>query len=273
MLVSVPDEPRNLSQPQKDEAEDRSAISVHVVHEAVRREGEAELKRSTTALAWSGLAAGLTMGFSLMLEGVLESHLPDKPWRPLLSKTGYSSGFVMVILARQQLFTENTLTPVLPLLDKNPDVTILSVARLWATVLVTNLLGALAIGWVLGNTPMFDAPTRHAFFEISKKTIDLGFGLAMLRGVFAGWLLALMVWLMPFAETSRVFVIIAATWIIGVCGFTHVIAGSVEMAFLLTTGAAGLDQAFINFLAPVLIGNVIGGLALVTAINHAQVVS
>ena len=274
--MQVPDEDRKdskLSQPEQQDAEQRSAISVHVVHEAVKQEGEAELKRSTAALAWSGLAAGLTMGFSLMLEGVLQAHLPDAPWRPLVSKLGYSSGFVMVILARQQLFTENTLTPILPLLDQDGSATLAGVVRLWATVLVTNLIGAFAIAWVLGNTPMFEAPVQHAFLEISKRSLEHGFGLAMLRGVFAGWLLALMVWLLPFASTSRVFVIIAITWIIGVCGFTHVVAGSVEMAFLATTGAAGLGTVLLTFILPVLLGNIIGGLALVTALNHAQVVS
>jgi formate/nitrite transporter FocA (FNT family) len=269
----VPDDDRKLSHSEQEDAEQRSAISVHVVHEAVKQEGEAELKRSTAALAWSGLAAGLTMGFSLMLEGVLQAHLPDAPWRPLVSKLGYSSGFVMVILARQQLFTENTLTPILPLLEKDGSTTLQAVIKLWVTVLITNFIGAFAIGWMLGNTPMFDGPVRHAFLEISKKSVEQGIGVTMLRGVFAGWLLALMVWLLPFASTSRVFVIIAITWIIGVCGFTHVIAGSVEMAFLATTGAWGTGAVFGTFILPVLAGNIIGGLALVTAINHAQVVS
>jgi formate/nitrite transporter FocA (FNT family) len=71
-----------LSRKELQDAEERSSVRVHVVHEAVRREGEAELKRSSSALAWSGLAAGLSMGFSLIGEGLIRSHLPDLPWRP-----------------------------------------------------------------------------------------------------------------------------------------------------------------------------------------------
>src|SRR5918912_1379486 len=69
-----------------DEAEERTAVPAKVVHEAIRAEGEEELRRPSSALAWSGLAAGLSMGFSLVAEALLRAHLPDEPWRPLLSK-------------------------------------------------------------------------------------------------------------------------------------------------------------------------------------------
>src|SRR5689334_19120774 len=126
-----------LSEREKEEAQERSTARAHVVHEAIRLEGEEELKRSSSALAWSGLAAGLSMGFSLIAEGIIRSRLPDTPWRPLLAKFGYSFGFVLVILGRQQLFTENTLTPILPLLHRRDMATLGHVLRLWAVVLAT----------------------------------------------------------------------------------------------------------------------------------------
>src|SRR5215207_8851999 len=109
-------------EPERDvehrEAEERSAPSGKVVYKAILKEGEGELARSSSALFWSGLAAGLSMGLSMIAEGLLHAHLPDAPWRPLVAKFGYSVGFLIVILGRQQLFTENTLTPVLPLLRR-----------------------------------------------------------------------------------------------------------------------------------------------------------
>lgn len=262
----------NLTEPELEEAQERSAAAVRVVYEAVRLEGEDELKRSSTALAWSGLAAGLSMGFSLMIEGVLRANLPDASWSRLISKFGYSAGFLIVILGRQQLFTENTLTPILPLLRKHDAGTAVNVARLWSVVLLANLAGALAIGWVLASTPLFSPELRNTFGMIGRESIRVGFGLALLRGIFAGWLLALLVWLLPFAEHARFFVIITLTWMIGICGFTHVVAGSVEVFFLASSGLASWQQA-LGYLAPVLIGNVAGGVSLVSALNHAQVVS
>src|SRR4051812_7003678 len=173
-----------LTEREQDEAEERSSVNVRVVHEAVRREGEEELERSSQALAFSGLAAGLSMGSSFIAEGLLRNHIPDVPWRPLIVKFGYSAGFVLVVLGRQQLFTENTLTPVLPLLHRKNLDTLLQVLRLWAVVLVANLMGALAIAWVLGHTGVFPPDVRQTFSDIAHETANVTFGLALLRGVF-----------------------------------------------------------------------------------------
>src|SRR5580698_515106 len=107
-----------LTEREQEEVEQRTSVKAHVVHEAVRRDGDTEFERSASALATSGLAAGLSMGFSFIGEGVLRRYLPDAPWRPLIAKFGYSLGFLIVIIGRQQLFTENTLTAVLPVLAR-----------------------------------------------------------------------------------------------------------------------------------------------------------
>lgn len=262
-----------LSEPEIKEAEEKSSTTVRVVHEAVRREGEDELKRTTRALAWSGLAAGLSMGFSLMIEGVLAARLPKTEWSELVSKFGYSAGFLFVILGRQQLFTENTLTPILPLLHKPDAATARNVARLWAAVLLTNLCGALIIACVLANTAVFQADVRASFAELGGKSLNVGFGLAMLRGVFAGWLMALLVWVLPFAEHARFFVIIAVTWMIGICGLTHVVAGAVEAFYMAFQGGVSWPHAVFGYILPAFLGNVLGGVSLVAALNHAQVVT
>jgi formate/nitrite transporter FocA (FNT family) len=262
-----------LSEEELQEAKEKSSVTVHVVHEAVRREGEEELKRSNSALAWSGLAAGLSIGFSAILEGLMRSALPDAPWRPLVSKFGYSAGFVLVILGRQQLFTEDTLTPVLPLFHKKDRATLWNVARLWVVVFLSNMLGALAIAWTLGNTGIVRPEVRDAIAGIAREAIAPGFGLVVLRGIFAGWLMAMLVWVLPFAETGRFFVIVGITWLISLGGFAHVVAGAVEALFLATTGLTTWQHAVGGFIVPALIGNIIGGVALVAVINHAQVVS
>ncbi len=107
---SIPD----LTLQERAEVRRRTAISAAVVHESVRLEGERELGRFPLALAWSGIAAGFSMGFSMIVEGLIQSMLPSSNWRPLVSSFGYTTGFLIVVLGRQQLFTENTLTPILP---------------------------------------------------------------------------------------------------------------------------------------------------------------
>lgn len=266
-------DPTVLKKPELKQVEERTAPRAVVLYEAIRREGEEEIKRPTTALAWSGLAAGLSMGFSLVAEGLLQSYLPEAHWYPLVSKFGYSIGFLIVILGRQQLFTENTLTPVLPLLRKPSISTFLQVMRLWAVVLLANLVGAYIFAWVTGRTVLFEPKVHEVFALIGREAIRPGFWTLFLRAIFAGWLIALMVWLLPFAEAARVWVIIIITYVIGIAKLSHIIAGSVETLFLVVIGESSWGEFFSAFMVPTLMGNILGGVALVAIVNHGQVMA
>lgn len=266
-------DPQEQEKKEIEQAEERTAISANVVHEAIRREGRDELRRPTSALAFSALAAGLSMGFSFVAESLIQSMLPDVPWRPLISKFGYSIGFLIVIMGRQQLFTENTLTVILPLLHRRDLATFKNVCRLWSVVLAFNLLGALIFAWVIGNTNVFPSQVQQTFKEIGTHAMQADFGTMLLRGIFAGWLIALMVWLLPSAAEARVLVIILLTFVVGIGGFPHIIAGSIEVFYLATTGAASWRDCLGGYILPALIGNVLGGVALVANLNHAQVVA
>lgn len=258
---------------EQEDAERRSAPSGKIVYKAILKEGEEELSRPSAAIFWSGLAAGLSMGFSMIGEGLLHAYLPDVYWRPLVTKFGYSAGFLIVILGRQQLFTENTLTPILPLLQQKAVGTFSNVLRLWGLVLVANLLGALIIAFVAARTNAFDAQVREAFAEIGTKAMEHGFGTTLLRGIFAGWLIALMVWLLPFAESARVWVIIFITYLVGLGHFSHIIAGAVETFTVAAMGQQAWLAVLGGYIVPTLLGNILGGVSLVAILNHAQVVA
>jgi len=254
-----------------EQVEERLAIGVNVVYETVRREGDDELRRTPQALGWSGLAAGLSMGFSLVAEALLASYLPDRPWRPLISGFGYCLGFLIVVLGRQQLFTENTLTVILPLLVRRERNMLLAVARLWGIVLAANLLGTYAFALILGRSAMFEPVVRQQFLQIGLSHLGLGFGDGLLRAIFAGWLIALMVWLLPAAGNGRLAIIVILTYFIGIGGFLHVIAGSATVLYAVVVGAVSWGTYFTQFFLPALLGNIIGGVALVAALSHAQV--
>ncbi|MGZ3598402.1 MAG: formate/nitrite transporter family protein [Ktedonobacterales bacterium] len=260
-----------LDKREREEARRRSTITALVVHEAVREEGERELDRHPVTLAWSGLAAGLSMGFSMVGQGLLLAHLPDASWRPLIVSFGYTFGFLIVVLGRQQLFTENTLTAILPLLAHPGRRTLLRVAQLWGIVLATNLLGALIFASVAAHTPIFAPEVQAAFARIGHDAIRGDFVTTLLRAIMAGWLIALMVWLQPAADTARLQVIILITYLVGIGGFAHIIASSVEVMYLASVGTISWLTYFGGFLVPTLIGNIIGGVVLVAVLNYAQV--
>ncbi|GAB3196918.1 formate/nitrite transporter FocA (FNT family) [Pontibacter aydingkolensis] len=155
--------------------------SAQSIHNTIYQEAESELDRPTSVLFWSGLAAGLSMGFSMIAEGLLMAYLPDAEWSILVSNFGYSMGFLIVILGKQQLFKENTLTPILPLLRRKNADTFFNVLRLWGG----NLLGVLLIAMVTARTAAFDAHVHKTFTEIGRKVMEPDFGAVLVRGIFA----------------------------------------------------------------------------------------
>jgi formate/nitrite transporter FocA (FNT family) len=262
-----------LDSTEEQKAEEEQSLDAKVTYEVIRREGDKELKRSAQALAWSGLAAGLAMGFSFVAEGLLRSHLPDAPWRPLVTKLGYPVGFLMVTLGSQELFTENTLTPIVPLLVERSREKLNAVAKLWSATLIANLVGTLIFAAVLARTGLFDADVNRAFSDIGREALKGDFITTLLRGIFAGWLIAAMVWMLPAASTAQPAVIGVMTYLVGIAGLAHIIVGSVEVLYLVIGGQATIGDYVTGFMIPALLGNTIGGLALVAGLNHAQVVS
>src|SRR5258708_1080935 len=155
-----------LSKGERREVARRTRLSAIVVHETVREEGERELQRHPGALAWSALAAGLSMGFSLVAQGLLHTYLRGTSWSPIIDNFGYSLGFVIVVLGRQQLFTENTLTVILPMLARPSLRTFWRIVRLWSIVLVCNLIGALVFATIVARTSIFPLDVQRSFAEI-----------------------------------------------------------------------------------------------------------
>lgn len=263
----------DLTEREKEEAEQRTSVKATVVHEAVRLDGDAELERSFSGLASSGLAAGLSMGFSFIAEGLLRRYLPDAPWRPLISKFGYSFGFLIVILGRQQLFTENTLTAVIPVLARRTWKSLAKMLRLWTIVLMANLAGAHIVAWVLGNSHAFKPEVQNAFYQIARETMSVTAPDALLRGIFAGWLIAMLVWMLAAIDNGQILLIVVMTYFVALGGFTHIIAGSIEALFLVMTGHVSWMTFATNYMLPTLAGNCVGGVSMVAVVNHAQVIA
>jgi len=242
-----------------------------VIYRAIRADGDHALGMTNGELVWSGLAAGLSMGFSLAAEGVLRAHLPEAPWRPLVAKLGYAVGFLIVILGRQQLFTEQTLTAMLSLFSvERREGTIGNVARLWTIVLLANLVGAALFAAAAAWTPAFSREVRGAFAHIGHEALAPGFIANLVRGIYAGFLIATMVWLLPGSGQSRMWIVIIIAWVVGIASLAHVIAGSSETLYVVFRGERAFTDYLINFLVPSFVGNSIGGVALVATFAHAQ---
>jgi formate-nitrite transporter family protein len=205
-------------------------------------------------------------------EGLLHTYLPAAPWRPLITHLGYPLGFLIVVIGRQQLFTENTLTAIIPLLSERNMKTLGAVLRLWAVVLMANLVGTHIFAWAAADTTFLHPEVQHSLSELATESGNVTFWSALWRGIFAGWLIAMMVWMNAASEAGRMGIIVALTYTVGLAGLTHVIAGSVEILYLVMTGARSWSSYVGGYLVPTLTGNILGGVAMVSAVNHAQVV-
>jgi formate/nitrite transporter FocA (FNT family) len=263
----------DLDPVEEKKAEKEESLNERVTYEVVRKEGVKELERPLSALTWAAIAGGLSMGFSFVVEALLHAHLPDAEWRPLLTKLGYPVGFLIITLGSQQLFTENTITPIVPALAEKSARVWAKVGALWTAVLVGNLIGTFVFAAMIGWMDVLEPKTHTAMTSIAEDTVRGGFPWIFAKGIFAGWLIALMVWMLPAASREKVPVIVIMTYIIGIGSFSHVIVGSVEVLYLVVTAQASVWTFIAGFFLPALLGNVIGGLVFVTALNHLQTVA
>ncbi|MEA3643382.1 MAG: formate/nitrite transporter family protein [Lamprobacter sp.] len=256
---------------EKRQFQQRLRISPALVHDIVREEGEQELQRGFPALWWSGLAAGLSMGLSPLAAGILAALLPAQPWVGIIVAFGYSAGFLIVVLGRQQLFTENTITALLPVMNHRNRRYVLKMFRLWGIVLVANLAGAAIVATLLAATPLLPEHYSDAIAHMSNEYLERSPLGTFLSAIVAGWLVAALVWTMPSVPTSRFALVLFFTWLIGIGHFARIIAGAVGAFFLVVQSAANLVHVTSHFLLPALLGNVMGGSALFALISYAQV--
>lgn len=242
-----------------------------VVYEIIRVQGEIELRRPLSALWWSGVAAGISIGFSFLTDAVLAAHLPASEWSPLIAKLGYAVGFLIVILGHQQLFTENVLTAVLPVMARKQVHWLLKMLRLWGIVLAANIAGCLIFASAIAYLPVVPSNVTPALADIVTKVMSNTPWEMFAKGIGAGWLIAALVWILSSTEHVEFIVITLLTYLIALFGFTHVVAGSVEAIYGVATGIISLETAVFRFFLPTLAGNVFGGTILFSVLSYAQV--
>ena len=263
---------KSLAPKERDSVAEHGGLSSLAIYSVILREGEEELQRPNISLWWSGVAAGVGISTSVLVEGIIRANMgSDHPYLTLIESLGYAFGFVLVILCRLQLFTENTITVVLPVLADPTRKQFYNAARLWAIVLAANLCGTFLTAAIATHWSILTADTLAAILEISRHLATLTPTETFLRGIPSGFFIAAMVWMLPSAKGSKVLVIIMFTWLIAAGGFTHVIAGSNEIFTLVLNGEMNIFTAFIYHIAPVLIGNILGGTGLFAMLAYGQV--
>lgn len=247
-------------------------LSAKQIHDNVLGSAETELRRKSGPLLCSAIAAGLTIGFSFLASAFLRMHGHEESTKHLLATAGYPLGFVFVVLARNELFTENTLEPVIPFLHRRDRHTLGQIGRNWGLLILGNMIGAIVFAMLLAHTNMVPEKMRHDMLELTRGVTELGFGLTFYRAIFAGWLLAALTWMLAATNEriTQILLIILTTAPIAAFEFSHSIAGSVEAFYRAGVGDATWSNMVLNFTVPALLGNALGGVTVVTLLNFGQ---
>jgi formate/nitrite transporter FocA (FNT family) len=255
-----------------ERVDDLRPLASDEMFEVVRLNGVEELGRPTVSLAFSGLAAGLAIGFSVVAEAAIIGRVStDAEWASLVGDMGYSVGFIIVVLGRLQLFTENTITPVLPICHAPTRANFTALARNWSVVLTANIVGVSLFAAFLMLTPAIPPEMQEAILHLGRHSVDGSFGETLAKGIGAGFLVAALVWVIANDKGATLLTVFVITYVIALCEFSHVIAGTMEMATLVIVDSISLQQAVFGFFVPALIGNVLGGTVLFAFIAYGQV--
>ncbi|WP_298921942.1 formate/nitrite transporter family protein [uncultured Roseobacter sp.] len=251
--------------------QEATALAPKLIYEVIRREGEEEMARPKRSLIWSGIAAGVMISLSVLGEAIFRTYLPPSKSSYLIENLGYSLGFLAVIMGRMQLFTENTITTVLPVMVARTWYSLGCMLRLWTIVMSANVVGAFAVAALFVFTPAIAPEVMKAVVDLSHHATGMGANAAFWRAIPAGVIVALIVWMLPQADSAKFFIVLIFTWLIAAGDFTHIVAGSVEMAVLVWMGELSASGAIGGFFIPVLAGNIIGGTVIFALMAWGQV--
>jgi formate/nitrite transporter FocA (FNT family) len=262
---------RAMSGDERRDVSERGSGSAKVVHEVIRRSGDQELGRPLKSLLFSGFAAGVAVSASLLAQAFLQMRLPDAPWASLIVSLGYATGFVIVILGNMQLFTESTITAVLPIATRPTAHNLRRLLRLWMAVFVANMAGTFLVAILMARQIIIGTDALSAALDLSRAILTHDVPATILTAMPAGFLIASIAWILPNARGGEFWVILLVTYVVAIGGFSHVVAGSCEAWLLMLTGEIGPWRAVGGFILPALLGNIIGGTGLFAVVAHGQV--
>jgi len=250
---------------------DLSRPSAEEIYQQVAKSAKQELKRSTVSLAISGLTGGIFMGLSALGVGIALAHLGSGATAFVVSRMFYPLGFIVVILGRSQLFTENTLYPVALVLTEKKE--IWNTLRLWATVLPSNVAGAFLFACLAGLTHAMAPEIVQAIAGLGLAAVHEPAATIFWSGVVGGWIIATAAWLVSGSHsiTGSVMIIWALTFVVGLGNFAHCIATSGEILTAVLTHQLPW-AAYPEWLGPAVAGNICGGVIMVTLLEYGQAI-
>jgi formate/nitrite transporter FocA (FNT family) len=259
---------RHVAERRQEESSRPHALDIY---ERVCEDTAEELSRPQGSLFFSALFAGLTIGLAPLAVALITVSLGEETRSTaFVASLFYPIGYIAVIVGRSQFFTENTLYPVMLTLRQREYIN--RTGRLWLIVLSMNLVGAFIFAALAVWSGALESPVQDALVKAGVTYTDGDLGNQFSAGVATGFLLALIAWLVEGSDTvtGRIGVIWGLAFFVSLGSFDHCIASTITVFAAILEGDLGIGEALAWF-APVLAGNIVGGVAIVAAINYGQV--
>jgi formate/nitrite transporter FocA (FNT family) len=250
--------------------QDLERPTAHQIYAQVAKNARQELKRPTSGLAVSGFAGGITMGLTGLATAIARAELGTIGWAQLVTQMLYPVGFIAVILGRAQLFTENTLYPVALVLSERRHY--FATLRLWAIVLVCNLIGALAFAALAVRTHALQPKYVDSLVAIGLENANHSLSSIFWSAIIGGWIIAMVAWLVSASHSisGSVMLIWLLAFVVGLGHFAHSIASSGEILAAVVHGQLPALN-YLRWLWPAVLGNITGGVGLVTMLEYGQI--
>lgn len=248
--------------------EGTSRLTAHEIFQEVEENAHEEIRRPTRALAFSGLAGGISMGLTGLAVAAVKTAHPDP--QSIVPYLFYPLGFIAVIIGRAQLFTENTLYPVALVLSERRHV--LNTLRLWVVVFLSNLLGAACFAFLAEKTGALKPDIARHLVMLGEEAVQGSAATLFWSGVVGGWIIALVAWMVSASRWTigQIVVVWLLTFVVGVGHFAHCIASTGEILSAVFAGQVGF-LSYLGWLFPTTAGNIVGGIFIVTLLNFGQV--
>jgi len=245
----------------------RDRFSSDEVFQRIIAAADEEITSGSRELYFSALAAGFSITITFLLYISLTASTNKDP---VLSAMLYPLGFIYIIIGGYQLYTENTLPPVALTLERLASIPAL--LRNWIVVLAGNFTGGALGAAALAYGGVLSTKETQVALSIAQKGIDTEPLVLFTKAAFAGLIVAGVVWV-DYASRdtiSRLAVVYLAFLAIPLGGLFHVVVSFTEMLYLVFVGDLSVFVGMTEFVLPVLAGNTVGGVVLVTAVNYFQ---
>ena len=250
------------------------ALNPAEIFERAADEGERRLDQSLLQLISTAFIAGFTIIFGIIALGIVDSLARPLigEMAKLLAALAFGTGVVFLVIGRAELVSENFFDPIAAGFRPNSHGILSKLARLWSLTLILNLLGGAVLIAVLSVEGALPSGASDSLDRIAEEIAHRHWLATLMRSIIGGALVALLSFLVIASResTSRIIVAYAVGVLLALGPFDHAVVSLLHLGFGLAY------QASITFLhvaevgAIAIIGNIIGGVGLVTLSHAAQ---